>query len=177
MLCCVLQQFLDEGFPISRNFSYDPLYVFASKNFIDRAVRNFNTTCDQNRAKERLHAKNNVRKQMKKSLLDGHHEMLMIRYSINNFIKQIKYSNQIKKRITRRNRYWLEKLLPALQEHQNMFVAAGVAHFIKGPHGNRKYGKTLLDMLEEKGFEIKRYNTKCLAKKVIQKNDYRGEDR
>ena len=47
-----------------------------------------------------------------------------------------------------RNELWLEKFMEAHEKYENIFLAAGVAHFI-GAHN-------MLDMLKEKGFSLSR---------------------
>jgi len=67
-----------------------------------------------------------------------------IKESVNNFNQMlIKY----------RNEKWLEKLLSAHTQIDNMFVAAGVAHF-QGQY-------SILDMLQREGFFVQRMNLEC----------------
>ena len=176
----ISQKFLDKGFPFESILFVSPFYTFADKKFVDRAVRNFNTNCTQDRVKMKLYKNKNQIEKTKKRFLSGY-QIPIITLNILRTItlitipKQIKYISQNKKHLlNKRNEYWLNKLLPAHQKHQKMFVAAGVIHFIEGHLVD--HGKTLLDMLRKQGFEIKRYNTKCLAKEV-KKNNFRGEDR
>ena len=175
-------EFLDTGFPLLSQslLSHNSFYVFADKIFIDRAVKNFKTNCTQHRMKRRLHIHKNLVKKIKRRFLLGY-QVSASNLSLNvirtisqiTILKKRKYISQNKTQLNERNEYWLEKLLSAHQKHQKMFVAAGVSHFITGPMG--EHGKTILDMLKEQGFEIKRYNTKCLAKAA--KKQLRGEDR
>ena len=174
------QEFLDNGFPIISFLSVSPFYVFADKQFIDRAVKNFNINCTQDRMKRKMDKHKAEKEKAKKNFLNGY-QVSLSNLALNalrtiswiTILKKIKYISQNKKLLNKRNEHWLKKLILAHQKHQKMFVAAGVSHFIEGHL--EEYGTTLLDMLKEQGFEIKRYNTKCLAKAA--KKQLRGEDR
>ena len=52
-----------------------------------------------------------------------------------------------------RNEKWKPKILKAFNNYNNIFVAAGLFHFI--------YNDNLLDMLKKEGFFIKRFKANC----------------
>ena len=67
-----------------------------------------------------------------------------------NLLREVVVSKLPSKKILLKNRneLWLEKFIEAHEKYENIFLAAGVAHFI-GAHN-------MLDMLKEKGFSLSR---------------------
>ena len=73
-----------------------------------------------------------------------------------------------------RNEMWRSKIIKAHEQHNSIFIAAGLAHFITQDHNpnniralkeyaeaNKSLPTNVLDMLKEEGFTVKRMGTDC----------------
>ena len=126
---------------------------------IEEMIRNYDRDCSRETIKESIENTINSLNAGVEKYKSG--EDINIQKDIENFKKQGVADTLIKEYeknlnqnlLKKRNEVWIKKLLSAHEKHQNIFVAAGLAHFTENFN--------MLDMLKKEGFSVKRLSAAC----------------
>ena len=126
---------------------------------IEEMIRNYDTNCSRETIKESIENTINFLNAGIEKYKSG--EDINIQKDIENFKKQGVADTLIKEYeknlnqnlLKKRNEVWIKKLLSSHEKYQNIFVAAGLAHFTENFN--------VLDMLKKEGFSVKRLSAAC----------------